>query len=225
MRVSLSSNNLEKTLNNVIQYSLGFLDGVEKGKRIFLDNLGKGLIVVLGQYIDAEARSNRTALHHVYEWYQTGSPSSRLFNLQYTVSNVGLSVNATFRQSNTVQAESSKPFYDKARIMEKGIPVVIKPKGDKPLRFYEGGNTVFVKKPITVRDPGGEEVQGSFERTFDEFMQRYFTQVFLRSSGIFDYIKKPVAYKANMAAGAKQGRSKGVSTGYKWIANAKIEVE
>lgn len=225
MRVSLTTNNLEKTLMNVIKYSVGFLDGVQKGKKIFLDNLGKGLIVVLGQYIDVEARANRSALHHVYEWYRTGSPEARLFDLQYTVNNSGLSVNSTFKQSNTVQADSSRPFYNKARIMEKGIPVVIKPKGDRPLRFYEGGNTIFVKRPITVRNPGGEEVQGGFERTFDEFMQRYFTQAFLKSSGIFDYISKPTAYKQNIAAGAKQGRAKGLSTGFKWIANAKIEVE
>ena len=225
MRVTLTPNNLEKTLNNVVAYSVGFLEGVQKGKRIFLDNLGKGTMAVLGQYIDSEARASRTALHHVYEWYRTGSPDARLFDLQYTVSNVGLSVNATFRQSTTVQSESSRPFYDKARIMEEGIPVVIKPKGDRPLRFYEGGNTIFVKRPITVRNPGGEETQGAFERTFDEFMQRYFTQVFLRSSGIFDYIQNPVAYKKNVAAGAKQGKAKGISTGFKWIANAKIEVE
>lgn len=225
MRVSLATNSLEKTLINVVNYSFGFLDGVQRGKKVFLDNLGKGLIYVLGQYIDVEARSNSLALHHVYEWYRAGSPESRLFDLQYSVSNVGLSINSTFKQSSTVKADSSKPFYDKARIMEKGIPVVIKPKGNKPLRFYEGGNTVFVKKPITVRNPGGEEVQGSFERIFDEFMQKYFTQAFLKSSGIFDYINKPVAYKKNIAAGAKQGRSKGLSTGFKWIANAKIEVE
>jgi hypothetical protein len=225
MRVSLTTNSLEKTLINVVNYSFGFLDGVQRGKKIFLDNLGNGLIYVLGQYIDVEAKSNSLALHHVYEWYRTGSPESRLFDLQYTVSNIGLSVNATFKQSTTVKADSSKPFYDKARIMEKGIPVVIKPKGNRPLRFYEGGNTVFVKKPITVRNPGGEQVQGGFERIFDEFMQKYFTQAFLKSSGIFDYINKPVAYKKNISAGAKQGRSKGLSTGFKWIANAKIEVE
>ena len=68
-------------------------------------------------------------------------------------------------------------------------------------------------------------MQGSFERTFDEFMQRYFTQGFLRASGLFDYIKKPTIFKRNFAAGARSGKAKGVSTGFKWITNAKIEVE
>lgn len=225
MRVALTVNSFEKQLMNIADYSLGFIDGVHKGKKVFLDNLGKATIFALGQYIDLEARSNRDALHHVYEWYQTGSPSARLFDIDYTVSKLGLSVSSTFKQSRTLKEDSNAPFYNKAKIMEEGIPVVIKPKANSVLRFYEGGETVFVKKPITVRNPGGEEVQGSFERVFDEFMQRYFTQGFLRASGMFDYIKKPKIFKQNIAAGAKRGKSKGISTGYKWITNAKIEVE
>jgi hypothetical protein len=225
MRVSLNAASFEKQLMNIADYSLGFIDGINKGKKIFFDNLGKSTIFALGQYIDSEARSNRSALHHVYEWYQTGSPESRLFDINYTVSNLGLSINSTFRQSRTIQADSNVPFYNKAKIMEEGIPVVVKPKKNSVLRFYQGGETVFVKKPITIRNPGGEEVQGSFERTFDEFMQRYFTQGFLRASGLFDYIKKPTIFKRNFAAGARSGKAKGVSTGFKWITNAKIEVE
>jgi hypothetical protein len=225
MRVSLNAKEFEKQLINIAEYSLGFIDGINRGKKIFLDNLGKSTISALGNYIDVEARSNRGALHHVYEWYQTGSPEARLFDINYTVSNLGLSVNSTFRQSRTIQANSNTPFYNKARIMENGIPVVIKPKANSVLRFYEGGETIFVKKPITVNNPGGEEVQGSFERVFDEFMQRYFTQGFLRASGLFDYISKPKIFKENIAAGARRGKSKGISTGFKWITNAKIEVE
>ena len=225
MRVSITTKSFEKDLLNIANYSLGFLEGAQKGKKVFLDNLGRGVIFALGEYIDVEARSNASALHHVYEWYQTGSPQARLFDINYTVSNLGLSINSTFKQSRSVQADSSTPFYNKAKIMEDGIPVVIKPKKNSVLRFYEGGETVFTSKPITVRNPGGEEVQGSFERVFDEFMIRYFTQAFLRASGVSDYINNPTIYKKNIKAGAKQGRSKGVSTGYKWITNAKIEVE
>lgn len=225
MRVSITTKSFEKDLLNIANYSLGFLEGAQKGKKVFLDNLGRGVIFALGEYIDVEARSNASALHHVYEWYQTGSPQARLFDINYTVSNLGLSINSTFKQSRSVQADSSTPFYNKAKIMEDGIPVVIKPKKNSVLRFYEGGETVFTSKPITVRNPGGEEVQGSFERVFDEFMIRYFTQAFLRASGISDYISNPTIYKKNLQAGAKQGRSKGLSTGYKWITNAKIEVE
>ena len=225
MRVSIQTNNFEKELLNIANYSMGFLEGAQKGKKVFLDNLGRGVIYALGQYVDVEARANKEALHHVYEWYQTGSPQARLFDITYTVSNLGLSLNSTFRQSRTLQQDATTPFYNKAKIMEDGIPVVIRPKKNSVLRFYEGGETVFTSKPVTVRNPGGNQVEGSFERIFDEFMRRYFTQAFLRASGVSDYISNPIIYKKNIAAGAKQGRPKGVSTGYKWITNAKIEVE
>lgn len=224
MRVSLNSSAFEKQLQNIVDYSFGFLDGVQQGKKIFLKNLGDGVIEALGQYIDALARSDSRAMHHVYEWYRTGSPDARLFNLTYTISNLGLSVKSSFRQSNTVSEDSTQPFYDKARIMELGIPVTIKPK-KKALVFEDGGDTVFVSKPIKINNPGGNEVRGSYERVFDSFFKNYFTQSFMRASGLFDYIEKPQLYKKNFPAGAKGGRSVGKVTGYTWIANAKIGVE
>lgn len=224
MRVSLKTTDFEKQILNIAEYSLGFIDGVQKGKRIFLDNMGKGVVYTLNRYIDVEARANPRALHHVYEWYQTGSPSARLFEVDYTVSSAGLSLNSSFKQSRTVSEDGTVPFYNKASIMENGIPVLIKPKRTA-LRFRAGGEEVFTRKPVNVRNPGGEEVEGSFERTFDEFMRNYFTQGFLRASGLFDYISNPIAYKKNIAAGAKGGRAKGISTGFKWITNAKVEVE
>jgi hypothetical protein len=224
MRVSLTTNNFEKQILNIAEYSLGFIEGVQRGKKIFLDNMGKGVIYTLGRYIDVEARANPAALHHVYEWYQAGSPNARLFDIDYTVSNVGLSLNSSFKQSRSLKEDATVPFYNKATIMENGIPVTIKPKRTS-LRFTAGGEEIFTKRPVTVRNPGGEEVQGSFERTFDEFMRNYFTQGFLRASGLFDYIQNPTIYKRNVAAGAKGGRRVGVRTGFKWITNAKVEVE
>lgn len=224
MRVSLITKDFEKQIMNIAEYSMGFLDGVHSGKKIFLDNMGKGVIYTLGRYIDVEAKANPKALHHVYEWYQTGSPTARLYDIDYTVSNVGLSISSTFRQSRTLAEDATVPFYNKARIMEDGVPVVIKPK-KSALRFNAGGGEVFVRKPITIRNPGGEEVQGSFESTFDQFMRSYFTQGFLRASGILDYLSKPTLYKTNIAKGSRGGKSVGVSTGFKWITNAKVEVE
>jgi hypothetical protein len=188
-----------------------------------LDNLGQGTIEALGQYIDAMARGDQYAMHHVYEWYQTGSPAARLFDLEYTVSNAGLSLKSSFRQSTTIAENSNEPFYDKARIMENGIPVTISPKR-KALVFEEGGETIFVSKPITINNPGGTAVEGAYERVFDTFFKSYFTQAFLKSSGLFDYISKPVLYKKNIAAGSKGGRQVGKKVGYTWIANAKVGV-
>jgi hypothetical protein len=223
MKVNLDSRAMQKSLQNIVNYSFGFLEGAQSGKKVMLDNLGQGTIEALGQYIDAMARGDQYAMHHVYEWYQTGSPAARLFDLDYTVSNAGLSLKSSFRQSSTIAENSNEPFYDKARIMENGIPVTISPKR-KALVFEEGGETIFVSKPITINNPGGNAVEGAYERVFDTFFKSYFTQAFLKSSGLFDYISKPVLYKKNIAAGSKGGRQVGKKVGYTWIANAKIGV-
>jgi len=225
MLVTVNTKQFKKTMNNIIDYSVGFLDGAQQGKKAFLSRLGNEVIFALGQYIDVNARANPKALHHVYEWYQVGSPNARLFDINYTVSNIGLSFNSNFRQSRSIPADGNVPFYNKAKIMEEGTPVIIRPKRKSALVFEDGGKTVFVKRPITVREPGGSEVIGSYEQVFDEFFLRYFKQSFLKSSGLYNYIKNPTLYKKNVKAGSKMGRAKGVSTGFKWIANARIGVE
>jgi hypothetical protein len=212
-------------MNNIINYSFGFLEGVERGKKIFFDKLGLGVIESLSQYIDVQARANPKALHHVYEWNQTGSPGARLFNLKYTVSNLGLSVNSTFRQSRSVSENMTVPFYNKAKIMENGMPVTIAPTKSKVLKFNGPNGEVFTSKTIKVDNPGGDEVYKGFESTFDEFMIRYIKQSLLRASGLYDYIKKPTLYKTNFKSGSKMGRNKGIDTGFKWITNATIGVE
>jgi hypothetical protein len=193
--ITFNSRAFEKQMKNVVNYSFGYLEGVQSGKREFLDGIGKDSIQLMMQFIDSNARVNPDMLHHVYEWNQTGSPSGRLFDINYTVSNLGLSFLSTFSQSTSVKNGSSVPFYDKARIMEEGIPVRIVPKLAQALAFEENGEMIFTKNPVTVRNPGGDYVAGSFERTIDEFILKYFKQSFLRASGLYDYIKKPKLYK------------------------------
>jgi hypothetical protein len=224
MRVILNTKDLEKKLENLYKYSSGFLDGVQKGKSVFLKNLGMTTIEVLKQYIDSEARSNPKALHHVYEWYQVGSPNARLYDFDYTISNIGLSFKSTFSQSKSLASNASVPFYNKAKIMEEGVPVNIRPVKANKLAFEIDGETIFTSNEVTVNNPGGDYVEGSFEKISDQFFNVYFKQSFLRSSGIYDYIKNPVMYKKNFASGINIGTSKGIDTGFKWIANAKIGV-
>jgi hypothetical protein len=224
MIVKTNTLSFEKTMNSIIEYSYGFLEGVQSGKKVFLGHLGEQTMNAMYQYIDVNARMNPKALHHIYEWYQVGSPASRLYNLNYTVSNLGLSFKSQFEQSRSVSNGSDVPFYNKASIMENGEAITISP-NNSVLVFDIDGETIFTKKDVLVRDPGGPEVKGSFERVFDEFMLRYFKQSFLRSSGLFEYINNPIAYKRDFAAGSKGGKPVGMSTGFKWIANARIGVE
>jgi len=220
MKAVFNSNQFKKEMNNIVDYSIGFLEGVQKGKTVFLKTVGLETVELMKEFIDSNARVNPDMLHHIYEWNQTGSPSARLYDISYTTSNLGLSFRSSFSQSTSIKNGSRTPFYDKARIMEEGIPVTIRPKAAQVLSFEENGETVFTQGPVRVDNPGGMQVEGGFEKVFDMFFNRYFSQAFLRVSGIAKYLENPQVYKKDMQAGKKMGKSKGISTGYRWIANA-----
>lgn len=220
--VSFDMKQLEHDLTNILNYSTGFLEGVEKGKVRLLEGIAASTIEQLKEFIDSNARANPSALHHVYEWYQTGLASSRLFEITSASDANKISFNSAFSQSRSIQEGSTIPFFNKARIMEYGMSVTVTPRGNNPLVFQDNGETVFARAPITIDTPGGAEVQGAYQEVFDLFFSKYFTQSFLTSSGIIDYIENPKAFKNNLSAGKKGGRSVGVSTGYKWISEAGV---
>jgi hypothetical protein len=222
MKPVYNSKKFKKEMNNIMKYSIGFLDGVQKGKTPFLKSLGVDAVEIMKQFVDSNARVNPSMLHHIYEWNRTGSPAARLYDINFTVSNIGLSFKSSFRQSESIQDGSKTPFYDKARIIENGLSVVIKPRSSEVLAFEEDGEMIFTKKPIRVSNPGGVEAQGGFEQTMDLFFNKYFSQSFLRTSGVAQYLENPVVYKKNLRAGKARGRSKGLSTGYTWVANAGV---
>ena len=223
MKVLMNDRAFKKDMKNIMDYSIGFLEGIQVGKMKFLNNLGVMTSEILKEYIDSNARVNPKAMHHIYEWYKVGSPDARLFDIKYTVSNLGLSFTSTFKQSSSIKAGSSTPFYNKAKIMEEGTPVVIKPKRSEVLVFEDNGETVFTKNSITIGSPGGDATTGAFEKVVDVFFNKYFTQAFLKSSGIYEYLSNPVAYKQNLKSGKVSGKSKGLQVGYRWIANAGIK--
>jgi len=223
MRTTFNDTLFLKEMNNIVQYSFGFTEGVKRGKNHILDAVGKDAIELIKQYIDSSASTNPAVLQHMYEWDQTGSPNARLFDIDYTISGVGLSIKSTFRQSVSVKNGSTVPFYDKARIMENGIPVTIRPRNASVLAFEDNGEQVFTKNPIVVDNPGGVQAQGGFQKTFDSFFNNYFSQAFLRVSGVMDYIQNPTVFAKNLSAGKRGGRSVGVSTGYTWVANLGVK--
>lgn len=223
MSITFNTRTFNRDMSNMIEYSLGFLEGVNGGKQVFLEQLGKSAIEALKNYIDSNARVNPQALHHMYEWYQTGSPNARLFDIDYQIKGSGISINSTFRQSSTIQNGSNTPFYDKARIMENGVSVVIRPKKSNMLVFEVDGKEVFTKNPVRVNNPGGD-VEGRFEMTFDTFFNQYFTQSFLRASGILDHLDDISVYKKNLPSGKKMGKSKGYQVGYSWITRAGVAI-
>jgi len=221
IKVNFDTKQFQKDMKNIVEYSLGFLEGANRGKKQLLENIGQTVIEGLRQFIDANARMSPSTMHHVYEWYQTGSPAARLFEIDYVATQVGLTFNSTFSQSTSIKQGSKVPFYNKAEVMEKGIPVTIIPKSGKPLVFEDDGETVFTKKPVIIGNPGGDGVSGSYQKVFDQFFSKYFTQSFLRSSGILDHLNDPTPFKTNFSRAKKGGRSAGISVGYSWISKTK----
>lgn len=206
-----------KDMNNFIQYSLGFFDGVELGKPQMMKKLAEEIQDLLGEYIDSSARVNPAALQHMYEWYQNGSSAGRLFNINYSLVGNGIVFGGEMTQSMSVRNGSNTPFYNKAKVMESGKTVNIRPKNSDYLVFEKDGETVFTKKPVTVTSPGGELAEGSFERTFKEFFQSYLSQSLLSVSGIMDNLAKPTEFKTDMRRAKSGGRAAGVSAGKKWV--------
>lgn len=222
MKVLMNDAAFKKDMKNIMNYSLGFLEGVQAGKTKFLNNVGTLTKELLEEYIDSNARVNPEALHHIYEWYKVGSPDARLYDINYTISNLGLSFVSTLKQSTSIKDGSSVPFYNKAKIMEEGTPVTIRPKKSNVLVFEDGGETVFTKGEVVVQSPGGRATTGSFQKVVDTFFNRYFTQAFLRTSGLAAYLGNADVYRKNLAGGKSSGKIKGYQVGYRWIANAGI---
>lgn len=216
LKLTIDDTQFKKDMRNIIQYSVGFFEGVKQGVPEFLRGVGASVVDNLKQYIDANARVSPQLMHHVYEWDQTGSPNARLFDIEYIASTNGISFMSTFKQSSSIKTGSKVSFFDKARIMENGIPVTIIPKR-KVLSFDIDGNPVFTSKPVTVVNPGGN-VAGEYEKVFNSFFNSYFAQSYLESAGILAYLNNPTDFSMGMSK--RGGRSKGVAVGRNWIAKA-----
>jgi hypothetical protein len=211
---------LFKDLTNILGYSEGFLQGVKEGENNFANKIAKNAIEILKAFVDQNARVDPQMYHHIYEWYQEGHPEARLFDIEYSSVNGGISFHGTFSQSSSIANGATVPFYNKAEIMEKGIPIVIKPVNANVLNFKVGTEDVFTSKPINIQHPGGTHVMGSFEHIFKLFFEQHFTQSVLKSTGIFDHLQKITDYKDNLKSAKIGGRAKGVEVGYNWITKA-----
>lgn len=171
---------LENVLKNTIKYSEGFFQGIEIEKLEFNKRLGGFIAEALGKYIDAKARSNPESLHHVYEWNNVGNPSARLFSFSVKATKNLIILNGKFKSSKSVSSTSKEPFENKATVMENAITVTIEPKESDFLVFDYEGQTIFTKNTITVENPGGAAVQGSFQRTVDNFFNNFLTSSLLK---------------------------------------------
>lgn len=223
LRVKVDSKEINKTLQNAVSYSYGFLDGVEVDQIIFNKRLGEYTAEALKLYIDAQARGNPDALHHVYEWGAVGDKGRRLFEITSTASKRIITFTGTFLQSSIPSPTSNSVFYDKANIMENGIEVIVEPKFSDYLYFEIDGQPVFTTNAVYIANPGGDEVAGSFGKTIESFFDVYFTKSLLRP--FMKKLENPVEFAQSFAAGARIGRSAGLSAGKKYMRSAGSVIE
>ena len=219
LKIHFNSRQFQKEMNNIINYSTGFIDGIGRGKKAMYAALGPQISELASQFVDANARVSPELLHHVYEWHRTGSPEARLFDIDFTVSNLGLTFRSSLKQSTSIKNGSNVPFYNKAEVMEKGIGVTIRPTRAQALRFEINGEEIFTSREVRVENPGGQ-TEGQFKNVISNFFGVYFRQSFLESSGLGQYFKYPKVYAKNLNAGKRGGRSVGLKAGYQWVVNA-----
>lgn len=219
LKIVMDSRQFQKELNNIMKYSTGFLQGIEKGKSAFYLGLAPKIAEMASQFVDVNAKMSPELLHHIYEWEKAGSPEARLFDIDYKITGIGITFTSSLKQSSSIKNGSNVPFYNKAKIMEEGIGVTIKPKRANALRFEVDGQEVYTSREVAVDNPGGQ-TQGQFSNVLNNFFGVYFRQSFLNSSGLLQYFKSPQVYSKNLGSAKRGGRSLGLKTGYQWVANA-----
>jgi hypothetical protein len=210
-----------------------YVEGIATATRSFdIDKeIGQAITTIakvsLGKFIDSEARLSPKALHHVYEWNQTGKPLGRLWKIDGTYKAGSIVLSSEFRPSKTFSPNKygsrRSKFIFKAEVMEKGQPVRITARNAQALHFYsKDGDPVFIPrgKYVTVKTPGGKEVKGSYRKTMNRFLASSRLLVDIQESGIIARIEAAQAMAGREMPAAVSGR---VSTGsFKRIAESNV---
>jgi hypothetical protein len=215
----LDSKQAMKTLNNMVQYTQGYI-AESKAKEPYVANkLAQISINSFYDYLDGLARMHPGMLHHVYEWENVGNPAARLFELKKTMGASNVYVMADFLQSRAPATSTGDVFYDKATIMEEGLTVTIQEREASALFFEIDGEEFFRAGPIVVQNPGGEAVRGSFTAAFEEFYNVYFEKVYLQAIKFYETLRNQNEYEANFAAAVKGGNAfaAGRHTALAWL--------
>lgn len=220
--IKLDSKKAMKMLDNVVAYSKGFIEETSAKENYVASKLASESIDAFYDYLDVLARTNPGMLHHVYEWGEVGNPQGRLVELKKILSGNGAYVDAELLQSSSIPDGGSEPFYDKAQIMEDGVSVTINEVDAKALFFEVDGEEFFRLGPITIENPGGEAVRGSFVKAFEEFYNVYFDQVYLRAIKFYDHFKTAPGYAKNFAAAVNSNNAYNIGrkTALSWVLNS-----
>lgn len=220
----INSKKAMRVLNNLVQYSDGFIKETKAQESTVTKRLAKSSIDGFYEYMDQLARVNPGMLHHVYEWGRSGDPNSRLFDLKVALSKNNAVITSEFLTSEVPSDTSNEPFYEKARIMEDGIPVVIQEVQAQALFFEIDGIEYFRAGPIVIENPGGPEVRGSFVEQFEEFYNSYLDDVYLKAIRFYQYFMDAKEYERNFNTAMKSTNAyqMGRKTALSWIENMPV---
>jgi hypothetical protein len=220
--MKINSKEAMKVLNNVVNYSEGFLKESKARESYVASKLASTSITAFYEYLDVVARTNPGMLHHVYEWGEVGNPAARLVELKKVLAGKKAEVVSDFLQSTSIPENGSEPFWNKAEVMEEGITVQINEVSAQALFFQVDGEEFFRTGPIVIENPGGEQVRGSFVRVFEEFYNNYFDQVYLRSIRFYDHFTKSREFESGFNSAVRSGNASSIGrkTALSWIINA-----
>ena len=161
-------------------------------QRLFKTTIFNQIDKDFGLFIDSQARIKPRSLHHVYEWNKTGQTTSRLFKLN-KLESTGLSfkIDYEFTPSKTsVPSKNRKQtsryvFTNKASVMEKGLPIIIRPKSSERLVFEIDGQAVFMPKgkSVTVKSPGGRASTNQFDLAYSRYFSGPLVSNSIKASG------------------------------------------
>jgi hypothetical protein len=217
------SRELTRIVKNTIRYSQGFADGIDSEKILFMNKLGEFVVDALYKYIDAQARGNPEALHHVYEWGGAGSPGARLYKLNSKATSTVIHIGGNFLPSSTVSDTATEPFVDKANIMENKIAITVAPNSSNYLVFDVPGRTVFTTNEVYIANPGGDAVAGSFGRTVETFFESYFVNALLEP--FLNDLATAEEYPRYFPEGTRAGYSVGVKAGKEYLRGPGVVIE
>ena len=187
MKIMVDAAEAIKALDGASDYSRGFGDGMQAGGPIIARKLGELAKELVTKYIDAEHNANPGMLHHVYEW----GGSSRLFHMRLAVAGTVATITPVFQQSNSVSDTSETPFSRKAWLMEEGTPLHI---DANPILHMLGiGEWAWTGNDVIIPQPGGPGVQGSFQRTFEEFFNSHIDAL-LAASGFTQHFSNAYTF-------------------------------
>lgn len=218
--VRLDAKELMSILKNTADYSNGFISELKRQEPRLTEKVAKTSVEVFYEYLDGLARSHPGMLHHVYEWGQIGDPFARLYELTMTLGKNNARIDASFLESDSPSSESGQIFYDKATMMEEGIPVVVNEKDAQALFFEIDGEEIFRRGPIYIANPGGSATRGSFLKAFNEFYTQYFSQIYLNSIRFYDHFNNPTDFVKNFRSATKSksgANGIGRRTALSWI--------